>query len=228
MRLTADGALAVHHDAEIPGLGVIATLGVADLPAHVPLLADVLAVCEGMVVNVEIKNAPQDPGWDPGEAVAALVAATIEEAGWSADGSSCRRSRSRRCAPSRRPTRTWPSAPSGASPPDPGRRSPRPPPPGSGPCTPSSSSVDPDLVERAPRRGAGRQRLDRQRARRPARHGGVGGRRGHHRPTRGGTRVRPWRRGLRRRPGAGPGGPTKARHRAEWRGTARVHKDGRP
>ena len=84
VRLTADGALAVHHDAEIPGLGAIAELGVADLPAHVPLLADVLAVCEGMVVNVEIKNAPQDPGWDPGEAVAALTAAAIDEAGWTA------------------------------------------------------------------------------------------------------------------------------------------------
>ncbi len=82
VRLTADGALAVHHDAEIPGLGAIAELGVADLPAHVPLLADVLAVCDGMVVNVEIKNAPQDPGWDAGEAVAALTAAAIDEAGW--------------------------------------------------------------------------------------------------------------------------------------------------
>ena len=46
------------------------------------MLADVLAVCEGMTVNVEIKNAPQDPGWDSGEAVAALTAATIDEAGW--------------------------------------------------------------------------------------------------------------------------------------------------
>jgi glycerophosphoryl diester phosphodiesterase len=82
VRLIADGALAVHHDAEIPGLGAIAALGVADLPAHVPLLAEVLAVCEGLVVNVEIKNAPQDPGWDPSEAVAALVAAAIAEAGW--------------------------------------------------------------------------------------------------------------------------------------------------
>src|SRR5580692_9550252 len=82
VRLTADGGLAVHHDAEIPGIGTIDQLGVVDLPAHVPLLADVLAVCEGMVVNVEIKNAPQDPGWDPGEAVAALTAAAIEEAGW--------------------------------------------------------------------------------------------------------------------------------------------------
>jgi glycerophosphoryl diester phosphodiesterase len=82
VRLTADGALAIHHDAEIPGLGIIAELEVADLPAHVPLLGDVLAVCDGMVVNVEIKNAPQDPGWDAGEAVAALTAAAIEEAGW--------------------------------------------------------------------------------------------------------------------------------------------------
>jgi glycerophosphoryl diester phosphodiesterase len=84
VRLTGDGALAVHHDAEIPGRGAIADLGVADLPAHVPLLADVLAVCEGMVVNVEIKNAPQDPGWDVGEAVAALTAAVIDETGWTA------------------------------------------------------------------------------------------------------------------------------------------------
>jgi glycerophosphoryl diester phosphodiesterase len=82
VRLTADGALAVHHDAEIPGVGVLADLVVADLPPHVPLLADVLAVCEGMVVNVEIKNAAQDPGWDPGEAVAALTASVVEEAGW--------------------------------------------------------------------------------------------------------------------------------------------------
>jgi glycerophosphoryl diester phosphodiesterase len=82
VRLTRDGALAVHHDAEIPGRGPVAELGVGDLPPHVPLLADVLAVCEGMVVNVEIKNAPQDRGWDPGETVAGLAAATVEEAGW--------------------------------------------------------------------------------------------------------------------------------------------------
>ena len=82
VRLTADGALAVHHDAAIPGVGVIAELSVGDLPEQVPLLADVLAVCDGMVVNVEIKNAPQDPGWDPTEAVAALVASCLEAAGW--------------------------------------------------------------------------------------------------------------------------------------------------
>lgn len=82
VRLTADGALAVHHDADIPSVGHVATLRVPDLPPHVPLLADVLAVCEGLTVNVEIKNAPQDPGHDPSEAVAALTATAIEEAGW--------------------------------------------------------------------------------------------------------------------------------------------------
>ncbi len=83
VRLTADGALAVHHDAEIPGVGLIPELEVSELPPHVPLLADVFPVCEGMTVNVEIKNAPGDPGWDAAEAVAGLTAAAIEEAGWS-------------------------------------------------------------------------------------------------------------------------------------------------
>jgi glycerophosphoryl diester phosphodiesterase len=82
VRLTADGALAIHHDPSIEGLGPVADLSVADLPAHVPLLADALAVCEGMVVNVEIKNDPTDPGYDPGETVAALTAEAIAEAEW--------------------------------------------------------------------------------------------------------------------------------------------------
>jgi glycerophosphoryl diester phosphodiesterase len=82
VRLTKDGALAVHHDAEIPGVGVIPELGVAELPGSVPLLADVLAVCDGMTVNVEIKNAPADPGWDATELVAALTAEAIDAAGW--------------------------------------------------------------------------------------------------------------------------------------------------
>jgi glycerophosphoryl diester phosphodiesterase len=82
VRLTADGALAIHHDPEIEGLGPVAALTVADLPAHVPLLADALTVCEGLVVNVEIKNDPVQPGHDPAEVVAALTALAIAEAGW--------------------------------------------------------------------------------------------------------------------------------------------------
>jgi glycerophosphoryl diester phosphodiesterase len=74
--------LAIHHDAEVPGFGPVCELTVAALPGHVPLLADALAACEGMVVNVEIKNAPGDAGYDPGQAVAALTAAAIDDAGW--------------------------------------------------------------------------------------------------------------------------------------------------
>ena len=82
VRLTADGALAVHHDPVIDGLGPVAGLTVPELPPHVPLLADALAVCEGMVVNVEIKNDPAQVGHDPLETVADLTAAAIAEAGW--------------------------------------------------------------------------------------------------------------------------------------------------
>jgi len=82
VRLTADGALAVHHDPVVDGLGPVADLTVPDLPPHIPLLADALAVCEGLVVDVEIKNDPSQPGHDPGEAVAALTAMAIAEAGW--------------------------------------------------------------------------------------------------------------------------------------------------
>jgi glycerophosphoryl diester phosphodiesterase len=82
VRMTSDGALAVHHDPLIDGLGPVADLRVEQLPRYIPLLADALAVCEGMVVNVEIKNDPAQPGHDPGETVAALTAAAITEAGW--------------------------------------------------------------------------------------------------------------------------------------------------
>jgi glycerophosphoryl diester phosphodiesterase len=82
VRLTSDGALAVLHDPAIDGLGPVAGLTVAELPAHVPLLVDALAVCDGLVVNVEIKNDPGEPGHDAKETVAALTAEVIDEAGW--------------------------------------------------------------------------------------------------------------------------------------------------
>ncbi len=82
VRLTADGALAVHHDPVIDGLGPLAHLTVPELPPSVPLLADALSVCDGMVVNVEIKNEPDQPGYDAGETIAALTAVAIADAGW--------------------------------------------------------------------------------------------------------------------------------------------------
>ena len=65
----------VHHDASIPGVGPVALARVRDLPDHVPLLADALAACEGMVVNVEIKS-------DGDPALPLAAAAAVAELAW--------------------------------------------------------------------------------------------------------------------------------------------------
>jgi len=81
VRLTADGGLAVHHDPVIDGLGPIHELATAELPDHVPLLADALAACTGMVVNIEVKNLPTEPAFDPSDRCALDVVDLVEEAG---------------------------------------------------------------------------------------------------------------------------------------------------
>jgi glycerophosphoryl diester phosphodiesterase len=55
VRPTADGALAVHHDAELPDGRTIAELDAADLPGWVPLLDSALDACGPLGVNVELK-----------------------------------------------------------------------------------------------------------------------------------------------------------------------------
>jgi glycerophosphoryl diester phosphodiesterase len=55
VRSTLDGALVVHHDHICEGL-TISTTRQRDLPSYVPTLDDALDACEGLEVNVEIKN----------------------------------------------------------------------------------------------------------------------------------------------------------------------------
>lgn len=55
VRPTADGALAVHHDADLPDGRSVAALAAAELPAWVPLLGAALDACRPLGVNVEIK-----------------------------------------------------------------------------------------------------------------------------------------------------------------------------
>ena len=86
VRLTADGGLAVHHDAVVPGAGPVHELATADLPDHVPLLADALEACTGMLVNIEIKNHPGEAAFDPSERASGLVVAEVEELGRVRDG----------------------------------------------------------------------------------------------------------------------------------------------
>jgi glycerophosphoryl diester phosphodiesterase len=75
---TADGAVVVRHDADT-SVGLVGELALTDLlRAHpeVPVLGDVLEVCRGRLVNVEIKDG--DPR--AAEAVVELLAARRERA----------------------------------------------------------------------------------------------------------------------------------------------------
>jgi glycerophosphoryl diester phosphodiesterase len=49
--------------------------------ADLPTLGDALTAMAGAVVNVEIKNLPHEPGWDPAESVASEVAALVAPLG---------------------------------------------------------------------------------------------------------------------------------------------------
>src|SRR5260370_6189299 len=60
VRRSADGALVVHHDAEIAGVGRVAALKVVDLPPVVPLLEPAIAACGDLLVNIELKDLPRD------------------------------------------------------------------------------------------------------------------------------------------------------------------------
>ncbi|MDH3605898.1 MAG: glycerophosphodiester phosphodiesterase [Acidimicrobiia bacterium] len=85
VRRTADGALVVHHDATFPGLGPIVDHTEAELRRHAPSLAtfpEAMAACEGLIVNIEIKNSPLDPDFDPDDTVAAAVVAWVDDSGW--------------------------------------------------------------------------------------------------------------------------------------------------
>ena len=81
VRRTSDGAMAVHHDAVLPDGRVICEMTAVELPEHVPLLPAALDACEGMWVNIEIKNHPLDADFDPSDSLAATVATHLAERG---------------------------------------------------------------------------------------------------------------------------------------------------
>jgi glycerophosphoryl diester phosphodiesterase len=65
VRRTADGRLAVHHDAHLADGRAIVATAAAQLPDAVPDLTAALDACRGLgMVNVEIKNWPDDVDFD--------------------------------------------------------------------------------------------------------------------------------------------------------------------
>ena len=78
VRRCADGALIVHHDASIAGLGPIVGLTRDALPSYVPDLSVALDACSGMDVNVEIKSDPGEPDYDAHQWLAHRVAELLQ------------------------------------------------------------------------------------------------------------------------------------------------------
>ena len=81
VRRCLDATLVLHHDATLPDGRIIVETGRTDLPDTLPDLAIALDVCADMVVNIEIKNSPGEPDFDPDRAVVDAVVALLEQRG---------------------------------------------------------------------------------------------------------------------------------------------------
>ena len=77
VRRTADGALAVLHDARVPDGRRLMDLTRDEIDPVIPSLAEALDACVGMGVNIEIKNNVIDPDHDPSMIVAKAVVAEV-------------------------------------------------------------------------------------------------------------------------------------------------------
>lgn len=87
VRRTADGLLALSHDDTLVDGTVVVDTAFAALPDHVTDLTHALDVCAPLnVVNIEIKNWPDDKDFDPSERLAADVVALLAARGEIADG----------------------------------------------------------------------------------------------------------------------------------------------
>jgi glycerophosphoryl diester phosphodiesterase len=79
VRRTADGILVVHHDPFLDDGRAIVGANACDLPSHVPNLDAALDACDGMWVNVEIKNDSQEPDFDSTDSIADRTIGALRE-----------------------------------------------------------------------------------------------------------------------------------------------------
>ncbi len=81
VRRTQDGALAIHHDAHLADGRILCDVTADELPPYVPNLASALDACSAMGVNIEIKNWPSEPDFDPDNTLADKVVALLASRG---------------------------------------------------------------------------------------------------------------------------------------------------
>lgn len=77
VRKSGDGMLIVQHDANLPDQRIIADTPSSELPSEIPSFAEALEACEGTGVVVEIKNFPNEPGYDAEHMISIAVAGTL-------------------------------------------------------------------------------------------------------------------------------------------------------
>lgn len=77
VRFTADGNIVLHHDPTVGEMGPLAHHDFESLRrAHpeIPTLDEALDVLLDLIINVEIKNSPSEPDYDPSHKMATAVA----------------------------------------------------------------------------------------------------------------------------------------------------------
>ncbi len=77
VRLSADGHVVVHHDPVLSDGRVVGHTMAAALPEHVPTLDEALDAADGVLVDVELKHAPAEPGTGPVERLVDAVAVVL-------------------------------------------------------------------------------------------------------------------------------------------------------
>jgi glycerophosphoryl diester phosphodiesterase len=81
---TSDDVLVIHHDDKIRGFGQLRTRRFSDLRASypsIPTIDEVVEVSGDMILNIEIKNHPQQESYDPHQKVTRLLADWAASAG---------------------------------------------------------------------------------------------------------------------------------------------------
>lgn len=78
VRRSGDSQLVVIHEAELPDGRPVHESKRAEIPDWVPSLDEALDACEGMGVNVEIKNLPDEAAFDPDERITDQVCELVQ------------------------------------------------------------------------------------------------------------------------------------------------------
>lgn len=81
VRLCKSGEMIVHHNSVLANGRQIIVMDRDELPDHICTLEDALDACEGMWVNIEIKNDASEPDFDPSDVLASRVVAMLRDRG---------------------------------------------------------------------------------------------------------------------------------------------------